>query len=33
MVLWRLKSPAFWSERAGVADPDLVHGVVAGKES
>ncbi|WP_314219341.1 APC family permease [Streptomyces zaehneri] len=32
MVLWRLKSPAFWSERAGVADPDLVHGV-PGKES
>ncbi|MER5193798.1 APC family permease [Streptomyces sp. NPDC002755] len=35
MVLWRLRSPVFWSERAGVADPDLVHGVhgVPGKES
>lgn len=32
MVLWRLRAPAFWSERAGVADPDLVHGV-PGKES
>ena len=26
MVWWRLVSPAFWSERPGVADPDLVHG-------
>ncbi|MGW3623677.1 APC family permease [Streptomyces sp. NPDC000880] len=26
MVVWRLVSPAFWSERPGVADPELVHG-------
>jgi len=26
MVVWRLISPAFWSERAGVADPELVRG-------
>ncbi|MEU9292105.1 APC family permease [Streptomyces sp. NPDC048266] len=24
MVVWRLRSPAFWRERPGVADPDLV---------
>ncbi|MFC4498087.1 MULTISPECIES: APC family permease [Streptomyces] len=27
MVVWRLMSPAFWSERPGVADPELVHNV------
>ncbi|MFE1437406.1 APC family permease [Streptomyces sp. NPDC058739] len=26
MVVWRFVSPAFWSERPQVADPDLVHG-------
>ncbi|WP_407547575.1 APC family permease [Streptomyces sp. Pv4-95] len=26
MVVWRLMSPPFWSERPSVADPDLVHG-------
>ncbi|MFF3851113.1 APC family permease [Streptomyces sp. NPDC002328] len=26
MVVWRLMAPAFWAERPGVADPDLVHG-------
>ncbi|MFJ6986875.1 MULTISPECIES: APC family permease [unclassified Streptomyces] len=26
MIVWRLRAPAFWSERPGVADPDLVHG-------
>ncbi|MFJ5774356.1 APC family permease [Streptomyces sp. NPDC093094] len=26
MVVWRLMSPAFWSERPQVADPGLVHG-------
>ncbi|MFE7766683.1 APC family permease [Streptomyces sp. NPDC057438] len=26
MVVLRLVKPAFWSERPGVADPDLVHG-------
>ncbi|MGW6552228.1 APC family permease [Streptomyces sp. NPDC055051] len=26
MLVWRLRSPAFWRERPGVADPDLVHG-------
>lgn len=26
MIVWRLRSPAFWEERPGVADPDLVHG-------
>ncbi|MFF2214369.1 APC family permease [Streptomyces antibioticus] len=26
MVVWRFTAPAFWSERPGVADPDLVHG-------
>jgi hypothetical protein len=25
MVAWRLMAPAFWSERPGVADPELVH--------
>ncbi|MFJ9663619.1 APC family permease [Streptomyces sp. NPDC101219] len=26
MIVWRFVAPAFWSERRGVADPDLVHG-------
>ncbi|MCB8901394.1 MULTISPECIES: APC family permease [unclassified Streptomyces] len=26
MIVWRLRSPAFWEERPSVADPDLVHG-------
>ncbi|MEU3949682.1 APC family permease [Streptomyces sp. NPDC029526] len=26
MVVWRFLAPAFWSERRGVADPELVHG-------
>ena len=26
MIVWRLRAPAFWEERPGVADPDLVHG-------
>ncbi|MEU2118585.1 APC family permease [Streptomyces sp. NPDC016459] len=26
MIVWRLRSPAFWRERPGVADPDLVRG-------
>lgn len=26
MIVWRFVTPAFWSERRGVADPDLVHG-------
>ncbi|WP_405524517.1 APC family permease [Streptomyces canus] len=26
MIAWRLMSPVFWSERPGVADPELVHG-------
>jgi amino acid transporter len=26
MFWWRFVSPRFWDERAGVADPDLVHG-------
>ncbi|WP_306324753.1 APC family permease [Streptomyces venezuelae] len=26
MIVWRLRSPAFWAERPGVADPELVHG-------
>ncbi|MFD3503861.1 APC family permease [Streptomyces sp. NPDC058676] len=26
MIAWRLRSPVFWSERPGVADPELVHG-------
>ncbi|MFD8644417.1 APC family permease [Streptomyces zaomyceticus] len=26
MIVWRLRSPAFWEERPGVVDPDLVHG-------
>ena len=25
MIWWRFVSPRFWEERAGVADPDLVH--------
>lgn len=25
MVWWRIVAPAFWSEKPGVADPDLVH--------
>ncbi|MFI1394299.1 APC family permease [Streptomyces sp. NPDC020681] len=25
MVVWRLMAPAFWSEHAGVVDPELVH--------
>ncbi|MFD3656528.1 APC family permease [Streptomyces sp. NPDC058620] len=26
MVVWRLRSAAFWTERRSVVDPDLVHG-------
>lgn len=26
MVVWRLRSAAFWAERRSVVDPDLVHG-------
>ncbi|MET9724925.1 APC family permease [Streptomyces zaomyceticus] len=26
MIVWRLRAPAFWEERPGVVDPDLVHG-------
>lgn len=26
MIVWRLMSPAFWAERPGVADPEIVHG-------
>ncbi|GAA3531130.1 APC family permease [Aeromicrobium panaciterrae] len=26
MLYWRVVAPRFWDERAGVADPDLVHG-------
>ncbi|MFC8275602.1 APC family permease [Streptomyces sp. NPDC057271] len=25
MLVWRLRSPAYWRERPGVADPELVH--------
>ena len=26
MCVWRLRAPAFWAERPGVVDPELVHG-------
>ncbi|MGW2202360.1 APC family permease [Streptomyces sp. NPDC001774] len=26
MFVWRLRAPAYWRERPGVADPELVHG-------
>lgn len=28
MFVWRIKDKTYWQERAGVADPDLVHGVI-----
>ena len=27
MLIWRRQDTAFWQERAGVADPDLVTGI------
>ena len=29
MLFWRTRDARFWEERAGVADPDIVHGVKA----
>ena len=29
MLFWRTRDARFWEERAGVADPDVVHGVKA----
>ena len=29
MLVWRTRDARFWEERAGVADPDVVHGVKA----
>jgi amino acid transporter len=31
MLVWRTQDARFWEERAGVADPDVVHGVKAPK--
>ncbi|KOX17590.1 MULTISPECIES: APC family permease [unclassified Streptomyces] len=30
MIVWRLRAPAFWDERPGVADPDVVRGIRGG---
>ena len=27
MLIWRTRDHRFWQERAGVADPDIVHGL------
>ena len=29
MIVWRTQDGRFWEERAGVADPDIVHGRAA----
>ena len=31
MLFWRVRDGRFWQERAGLADPDVVHGVKVGR--
>ena len=30
MLFWRIKDGRYWQEKAGLPDPDVVHGIKAG---